>query len=61
MDLSGNEVSDLDDIYFFCENPQLEVDTVFRPGIDLPFSPTSFESQEMGRSVDNPILLDKEE
>ena len=61
MDLSGNEVSDLDDIYFFCEKPQLEVDAAFRPGIDFLFSPTTFQGQEMGRSMDKPILLDKEE
>ena len=30
MDTSGFEVSNLDDIEFFWENPQLQVDTVIR-------------------------------
>ena len=38
---SGNHVSaDLDDVEFYWENDQLDVDVVLRPGIDTPFSPT---------------------
>ena len=38
------------------------MDAVFRPGIDTPFSPTTFEDLLMGvGSVENPILLDEEE
>ena len=38
------------------------MDAVFRPGIDTPFSPTSFDDLLMGDgSVENPIVLDEEE
>ena len=38
------------------------MDEVFRPGIDTPFSPTTFDDLLMGDgSVENPIVLDEEE
>ena len=38
------------------------MDTVFRPGIDTPFSPTTFDDLLMGDGlVENPIVLDEEE
>ena len=38
------------------------MDAVFRPGIDTPFSPTTFDNLLMGDgSVENPIVLDEEE
>ena len=38
MDTSGYEVSaDLDDVEIYWENDQLDVDTIFRTGIDTPF------------------------
>ena len=38
------------------------MDSVFRPGIDTPFSPTVFDDLLMGDgSVGNPIVLDEEE
>ena len=62
MNTSSYQVSDLEDIEFNCENSQLEMDAVFRPGIDTPFSPTNFDDLLMGdRSVENPIVLDEEE
>ena len=62
MDTSGNKVSaDMDDVEFYCKNDQLDVDAVFRPGIDTPFSTTAFDDLEMGGSAENPILLDEEE
>ena len=61
LDTSSYEVSDLEDIEFNWENPQLEMDAVFRPGIDTPFSPTTFDDSSMEGSVENPIVLDKEE
>ena len=39
----------------------MDVDAVFRPGIDTPFSSTDFQDLEMGGSAENPILLDEEE
>ena len=62
LDTSGYQVSDLEDIQFNWENDQLELDSVFRPGIDTPFFPTVFDDLLMGDgSVENPILLDDEE
>ena len=34
---------------------------MFRPGIDTPFSPTTFDDSLMEGSVENPILLDEGE
>ena len=62
LDTSSYQVSDLEDIEFNWENDQLDLDAVFRPGIDTPFSPTTFDDLSMeGSSVENPILLDEEE
>ena len=62
LDTSSYQVSDLEDIEFSWENSQLEMDAVFRPGIDTPFSPTIFDDLLMGDgSVENPIVLDEEE
>ena len=36
LDTSSHPVSDLEDIEFNWENSQLEMDAVFRPGIDTP-------------------------
>ena len=60
LDTSSYKVSDLEDIEFSWENSQL--DEVFRPGIDTPFSPTVFDDLLMGDgSVENPIVLDEEQ
>ena len=62
LDTSGyQESADLEDVDFYWENDQLDVDAIFRPGIDVPFSPAAFEDLEMGGSAENPILLDEEE
>ena len=62
LDTSSYQVSDLEDIEFNWEYSQLDMDAVFRPGIDTPFSPTTFDDLLMGDgSVENPILLDEEE
>ena len=62
-DTSGYQVSaaEVDDVEFFWENEQLDVDAVLRPGIDTPFSPTAFDDREIGGSAENVILLDEEE
>ena len=36
------------------------MDAVFRPGIDITFSPNTFDDLLMERSVANPIVLDEE-
>ena len=62
LDTSSYQVSDLEDIEFNWENSQLDMDAVFRPGRDTPFSPTTFDDLLMGDgSVENPIVLDEEE
>ena len=62
LDTSSYQVSDLEDIEFNWENSQLDMDSVFRPGVDTPFSPTLFDGLLMGDgSVENPIVLDDEE
>ena len=62
LDTSGYQAYvHLDDVEFYCENDQQDVDAVFTPGIDIPFSPTAFDHLEMGDSAENPILPDEEE
>ena len=61
LDTSSYQVSDLEDIEFNWENSQLDMDAVFRPGIDTPFSPTTFDDLSMEGSVGNPIMFDEEE
>ena len=61
LDTCSYQVSDLEDIEFNWEDSQLDMDAVVRPGIDAPFSPTTFDDISMGGSVENPIVLDEEE
>ena len=62
LDTSSYQVSDIEDIEFNWENSQLDMDSVFRPGIDSPFSPTVFDNLLMGDgSVENPIVSEEEE
>ena len=62
LDTSSYQVSDLEDIEFNWENSHLDMDDVFRPGIDTPFSPTVFDDLLMGDgSVENPIVLEEED
>ena len=61
LDSSSYQVSDLEDIEFNWENSQLDMDVVFRPGMETPFSPTTSDDLSMGGSVEYPIVLDEEE
>ena len=62
LDTSSYQVSDLEDVEFSWEISQLDTDAVFRPGIDTPFSPTTFDDLLMGvGSVENPLVLDGQE
>ena len=61
LDTSSYQVSDLEDIECNWEDSQFDMDAVFRPGIDTPFSPTTFDDLSMSGSVENPIVLDEEE
>ena len=61
-DTSGYELSDLEDIEFSWEDPAVDVDSVYRPGIDTPFSPSLFDDFHMeGSTAANPIKVDDEE
>ena len=62
LDTSSYQVYDLEDIEFIWEIDQLDLNAVFRPGIDIPYSPTTFDDLSMeGSSVENPIVLDEDE
>ena len=61
MDTCRYKVSDLDDTEFFYESDPLEVDAVFRPGTDNPFSARAFDELEMGATAKNHILPDEKE
>ena len=61
LDNSSYQVSDLEYIEFNWEDSQLDMDAVFRPGIVIPFSPTTFDELSKGGTVENPIVLDEEE
>ena len=62
LDTSSYQVSDHEDIEFNWEGSQLDMDAVFRPVIDTPFSPITFDDLLMGDGlVENPIVLDEEE
>ena len=61
MGTNGYQVSDLNDVEFFWEKDPLDIDAVFRPGIDRPFSPSTVNYFEMGSMAENPILIDEEQ
>ena len=62
LDTSSYQVTTvLEDIEFNWEDSQLDMDAVFRPGIDTPFPPTTIDDLSMEGSVENPIVLDEEE
>ena len=61
MDTSGYQVSGLEDIEIQWEYPGLTVDAVLWPGIDTPFSPSSFNNSEKGSLAENPVLIDEDQ
>ena len=52
---------DRDDDEFYCEDDQLDVEVVLRPGIDTLFSLSAFNNFEMGSMAENPILIDEQQ
>ena len=60
LDTSSYQVSHLEDIEFNWKVSQLDMDAVFRPGKDTPFSATTFDDLSIGETVENPIVLDEE-
>ena len=61
LDTSSYQVSDLEDIELNWENSHLERNSVLRPDIDTPFTPTRSDDLSMEGSVENPIVFDEEE
>ena len=63
VDTSVYQVCDLEDVEFYWERDQLDLDAVFRPGIDTdtPFYPSTFNCFEGGSLDENSILIDKEQ
>ena len=58
---SGHQVSELQDNEFNWEHPNLKMDAVSKPGIDIIFSLSSFNELEMGSVAANFFLPDDEE
>ena len=54
-------MSALDDVEFYFENDRQNIDAAFTPGIDTPFSPSTFNDFEMASVAENTILIDEEE
>ena len=48
LDTSRYQVSDLEYIEFNWEDSQFDMDAVLKPGIDTPFSPTTFDDLLVG-------------
>ena len=61
MDTSGYQVSDLEDIDCHWEDPDFNIDAVFRPGVDTSVSFSTFNEFEMGSVTENPFLIDEEQ
>ena len=61
-DVSSDFVpSDFDDIQFYWQNPNIDMDALYRPSIDTPFSPSLFENIPVAGSADYPIEIDDEQ
>ena len=61
MDTNGYQVSDLDDIECHWEDPDFNMNAVFRPGVDISVSLSTFNDFEMGLVTENPFLIDEEQ
>ena len=60
-DAIGYQVSDLDEIEFQWEDPDLNMDATARLSIDTLFTLSSFNEYEMGSLAGNLILFDEEQ
>ena len=58
MNTSDYQLSDLEDIEFHWEDPDLNLDAVIRPGIDSQLPLPTFNDFEVGSKVENPILIE---
>ena len=55
------QVSNLEDVELRWESPDLKMDAVFRPGIDILFYPSIFNNSEIDSRAEIPILIDGEQ
>ena len=61
-DTRGYELSDLQVFEFSWEDPAVDMGSVYRPGIESPFSPSIFDDFQLeGSAAANPIIVDDEE
>ena len=60
-DTRGFKLFDLEGIEFSWEDPAVDMDNVYRPGISTPFSPSIFDDFQIGSTAANPIIVDDEE
>ena len=58
MDTRGYQVSDLEDNDFHWENPELNMDAAFRPGIDTLFSTSTLNEFQISLMAENSFLID---
>ena len=58
LDTSSVQVSNPEDTEFSWEDPAVNMNSVYRPGIDTPFSPSVSYDFQMGTTAANPILVD---
>ena len=58
-DTRGYKLFDLENLEFSWERPALDINSVYQPGIDTPFSPSIFDDFQMeGSNAANPIIVD---
>ena len=56
-----SSVFDPDNVEFYYENDQLDMDAVIRAYRDTPFTPSTFNAFEMGSKAEIPILINEEQ
>ena len=61
MDTSGFQVFDRDETEFHWEDPELNMDAIFRRRISTPSSPSNFNDFELGSTAEKPVLIDAEQ
>ena len=61
MDTNGYQVSDVEVTEFHWQDPDLNVEAVFRLGMDTPCSSSIDNDFEMGSVAEIPILVDEEQ
>ena len=60
-DTRGHELSYLEDIEFSWDYPAVDMDSVYRPGVDTPLLSSFFDDFQMGSTAANPIIVNDDE